>query len=54
MYKEYFEGKLRKNNEWKCVIGSAGLVTSLHLVHGRNKPMQKGQQEKTFLVHHIF
>ena len=35
-YKKYFNGKLRKKLEGKCVLDS--LVTSLQLVHGQKMP----------------
>ena len=41
-YKKYFNGKLRKKLEGKCVLDS--LVTSLQLVHGQKMP-KKGQQD---------
>ena len=48
LYKKNFNGKVRKKHEWKYVIESTCLVTSLHL--GQNTP-KKGQQKKIFVVH---
>ena len=35
LYKLNINGKVRKKHEWKCVIASTCLVTSLHLVQAR-------------------
>ena len=34
-YKYNLDGKVRKKYEWKCVMKSACLATSLHLVQAR-------------------
>ena len=35
LYKYNLNGKVRKKYEWKCVMKSTCLVTSLHLVQAR-------------------
>ena len=44
LYKQNLKGKIRKKHEWKCVIESSCLVTSLQLVQARI--IKKCQQEK--------